>query len=77
MNYFENIYFVVFFIVVFDDLKWSKNELKNKINVYILIGNFGFEDMVLLLLINYIIMLVGIFGWWVVWMIRGIILYYK
>lgn len=63
--------------MVFDDFKWSKNELKNKINVYILIGNFGFEDMVLLLLINYIIMLVGIFGWWVVWMIRGIILYYK
>lgn len=77
MNYFENLYFIVFFIVVFDDFKWSKNELKNKINVYILIGNFGFEDMVFLLLINYIIMLVGIFGWWVVWMIRGIILYYK
>lgn len=77
MNYFENLYFVVFFIVVFDDFKWSKNGLKNKINVYILIGNFGFEDMVLLLLINYIIMLVGIFGWWVVWMIRGMILYYK
>lgn len=77
MNYFEKLYFIVFFIVVFDDFKWSKSGLKNKINVYILIGNFGFEDMVLLLLINYIIMLVGIFGWWVVWMIRGIILYYK
>lgn len=77
MNYFEKLYFIVFFIVVFDDFKWSKSGLKNKINVYILIGNFGFEDMVLLLLINYIIMLVGIFGWWVVWMIRGIIFYYK
>lgn len=77
MNYFENLYPTVLFIVASDDLKWSKNGLKNKTNVYISTGNSGPEDMALLSLTNHTIMSVGTFGWWAAWMTRGTTLYYK
>ena len=77
MDYFEKLYPQVLFIVASDDLKWTKNALESRKNVYISLGNVGPEDMALLSLTNHTIMSVGTFGWWVAWMTRGVTLYYK
>ncbi|XP_062612387.1 galactoside alpha-(1,2)-fucosyltransferase 2-like [Saccostrea cucullata] len=77
LDYFENLYPSVLFIVASDDLKWTKDAFKNKTNVHISLGNSGPEDMALLSLTNHTIMSVGTFGWWVAWLTGGTTLYYK
>jgi galactoside 2-L-fucosyltransferase 1/2 len=77
MQYFEDLYPNVFFIVASDDLKWTKQALMNRTNVHISVGNSGPEDMALLSLTNHTIMSVGTFGWWIAWMTRGTTVYYK
>lgn len=56
-------------MVGFNDIDWFKKVLVREKNVYYLIGNLLVEDIVLFFLVNYIIMFVGIFGWWIGWMV--------
>lgn len=77
IQYFEDLYPSVFFIVASDDLIWTKQAMINRTNVHISVGNSGPEDMALLSLTHHTIMSVGTFGWWVAWMTRGTTVYYK
>lgn len=60
-----------------NDINWLCGKFGKEENIYFLENNFLFIDMVILLLCYYVIMLLGMFGWWVGWMLCGIVVYYK
>lgn len=77
MLFFKNKFNKVLFIVGFMDIEWCRKIFDGELNIYIFIGNLVVEDIVLFSLVNYMIMLVGMYGWWVGWMFGGISIYYK
>lgn len=77
MNIFRKDFKDVFFVVGLDDLKWCKENMKDEDVVFIFSGNSLEMDIVILINCNYIVVIVGSYGWWIVWFINGKIIYYK
>ena len=80
MNHFRNKYGSrVIFIVVTNDLPWSKANLKRKDVVFT--GDSGSksweEDFAIALACNHTVMSVGTFGWWMGFLTGGDVVYFK
>ena len=79
MAYFLSNYSNVQFVVCSDDIRWSKQNIKNGpgYNVYYSVGKSAEWDMTLLAQCNHSIMTVGTFGWWGAWFAGGETVYFN
>ena len=79
MNYFQNKFKYIVFIVASDGLNWCKMQL-NRSNVYFSTMTSPNEDFVLMCSCDHMIMTVGTFGFWGAWFTSwrgGIAMYYE
>lgn len=78
VDYFNN-FLIVVYVVCFIDLIWIKvNMFKIVEWVYFNIFNVYLEnDFVFIVFCDYVIIMVGMFGWWGVWFFGGFVIYYK
>lgn len=72
-----NNYFSLLFVVCINDLVWFKVNILKSNKFEFVLGNLLEVDMVVMVLCDYVIMLVGFYGWWVGWLSNGIVMYYK
>lgn len=74
---FQNILNIIY-IVCFLEICWVQEYLWNFINVFYSDLKYGvYKDMVLLVVCDYVIIIVGIFGWWGGWLFGGNVIYFK
>lgn len=79
-KYFRDRYYFIVFIVFInlnvEDFKWCKYYVNGSDVVFVL-ENLWEVDMCVILMCNYIIMMVGFFGWWGSFLVKGIIIYFS
>ena len=81
MDYFNENYSAVKFLIVSDDMVWCRKALgKRQDSSNVLFAptdNPPEVDMALLTSCNHTVMTVGSFGWWAAWLTGGDVVYYK
>lgn len=73
---YDFIVFIVFINLNVEDFKWCKYYVNGSDVVFVL-ENLWEVDMCVILMCNYIIMMVGFFGWWGSFLVKGIIIYFS
>lgn len=77
MEFYEDWYGSITFIVFSDDITWCKENINDKGNAIIFspFSNPG-NDLALMSLCDHMIMSIGTFGWWGSWLAGGHVVYY-
>ena len=76
MSYFNTRLNDPLFIVLSDDKRWCKSNLKRN-NTVISPFDKVYEDLALMTLCDHFIVTSGTFGWWGAWLSNGNVVYYK
>ncbi|KAL4238447.1 glycosyltransferase 11 [Mactra antiquata] len=74
MTYFRIFYHKVRFIIMSDDLKWVKYNLKSS-DIFYSPFKSAADDIALMSLCNHMIVTYGTFGWWGAWLANGTTVY--
>ncbi|XP_063447383.1 galactoside alpha-(1,2)-fucosyltransferase 2-like isoform X1 [Mytilus trossulus] len=77
MDYFRNLYKKCLFLIFSIKMKWTKKNIPQTDDIFLVEGNSAPVDLAMLTLTNHTIMTVGTFGWMAGWMTQGKTVYYK
>ncbi|OPL33020.1 hypothetical protein AM593_08641, partial [Mytilus galloprovincialis] len=77
VNYYAKMYTTVLFLVISDDIAWSKTNMPTHVPVeFISLGKREF-DMASVVACDHTIMTIGTFGWWIGYLTGGEVVYVK
>ncbi|XP_071134921.1 galactoside alpha-(1,2)-fucosyltransferase 1-like [Mytilus edulis] len=77
VNYYAKMYTAVLFLVISDDIAWSKTNMPTHVPVeFISLGKREF-DMATVVACDHTIMTIGTFGWWIGYLTGGEVVYVK
>lgn len=76
MDYFRNLYKRCVFLIFSIEMKWTKKNIPQTGDIFLVEGNSAPVDLAMLTLTSHTIMTVGTFGWMAGWMTQGKTVYY-
>lgn len=77
VDWYESMYTNVFFVVISDDMLWTKKNMPGNIKVKYIENNPPEIDLAIITMCDHFIMTVGTFGWWAGWLIGGNVTYFN
>lgn len=77
LQWYENMYRNVIFVVATNEIVWMKQQMPRNISIVYLEGNNTEIDMAILSSCNHFIASTGTFSWWIGWLTGGHVTYYK